>query len=498
MRLTLSQALFASAACSLLLSPAIAGAQAGNDDPAWSIEKPRQTRISLGYSQDLIEVKFRNADRTAPGKAGWTSRHSGALPRLDALTAADGPVLRVTPLFSADVVHDTSHRVDLPALGQWYRMQLKAGQDAAAIIDLLNGMDAVEIAYAAPLPAPPPSVARAPATVQWASPLFVERQGYALAAPNGIDAVHARTVPGGDGTGIRVVDIEYSWNWQHEDLTKLRVPGTWIKQGASISDPFNDNNHGTSVLGEMIADDNGFGVRGLVSGATPHYVNVTSPQTGYNPANAVALAAAKLAPGDVILIEQQFPGPAPCNGYVAPEWIPSIYDAVVSAVRRGIHVVETAGNGNVNLDAGCFGPGFPRGRPDSGAILAGAGGAAATQWCRDSVVPRSRLGFSTHGRRVNLQGWGGCVATTGGRDLYSGGPNASYTQRFNGTSSAGPIVASAVAAVSGAAKARGTSLTPLQMRSLLVETGTPQVGNNGHIGPLPNLRAALDRLAGMP
>ena len=92
MRLTLSQALFASAACSLLLSPAIAGAQAGNDDAAWSIEKPRQTRIGPGYSQDLIEVKFRNADRTTPGTAGWTSRRSGALPRLD--VRGKRPVLR--------------------------------------------------------------------------------------------------------------------------------------------------------------------------------------------------------------------------------------------------------------------------------------------------------------------------------------------------------------------------------------------------------------------
>jgi len=490
--------LLASAAAPALLAPPVGLAADGTPD-RWAIEKPQQTVHSAHDVPDLIEVKFRNADRTRRHRAGWVSAQQGALPELDALTAADGAVVQVEPLFSADVLQHAERAADAPSLDQWYRMRVRPGVDAASVIDQLNRMEVVEIAYPAPLPQLPPSVSPGLDSAPSASPLFVSRQGYALAAADGgIDATYARTVPGGDGTGIRVVDIEYSWNWQHEDLAKLRVPGTWIRQGNAISDPFNDTAHGTAVLGEMVADDNGFGTRGLVSGATPHYVNVTSPQTGYNVGNAVALAAARLSAGDVILIEQQFPGPAPCRGFVAPEWISSVYDAVVSAVRKGIHVVETAGNGNVDLDASCFGKGFPYGRPDSGAILAGAGGAARSSGCTDRVPPRSRQGFSTYGRRVNLQGWGNCVASTGYGDLYNAGRNAQYTQTFSGTSSAGPIVASAVAAVSGAAKARGKTLTPQQMRALLVETGTPQNGSNGHIGPLPNLRAALERLADMP
>ena len=465
-------------------------------------DKPAMTVLGWNDSRTIIEVKFRNDDDTRLRDGRWVSRQRGALAGLDALTATAGPVDRIEPLFSADVLAADAKvagraRAGLPALHQWYRMHLRSGEDIAQVVERLNAMDAVDIAYPAPLPSPPPSSLALPGPA--ASPLLVARQGYAsAAATNGIDAAYARTVPGGDGTGIRVVDIEYSWNWQHEDLTKLRVPGTWIKQGSVISDPFNDNGHGTAVLGEMVADDNGHGVRGLVNGATPHYVNVTSPQTGYNVGNAVLLAGAKLSAGDVILIEQQFPGPSPCTGFVAPEWIPSIYDAVVSVVRRGIHVVETAGNGNVNLDAPCFGRGFPYGRPDSGAILAGAGGSSVPQWCQDRVPARSRQGFSTYGRRVNLQGWGNCVASTGYGQLYNGGRNALYTQTFSGTSSAGPIVASAVAAVSGVAKARGLMLSPLQMRDLLTSTGTPQVGNNGHIGPLPNLRAAITKLDAMP
>jgi hypothetical protein len=39
-------------------------------------------------------------------------------------------------------------------------------------------------------------------------------------------------------------------------------------------------------------------------------------------------------------------------------------------------------------------------------------------------------------------------------------------------------------------------LTPWQLRHLLVATGTPQSAPDQHIGPLPNLPAALDVLFG--
>lgn len=63
------------------------------------------------------------------------------------------------------------------------------------------------------------------------------------------------------------------------------------------------------------------------------------------------------------------------------------------------------------------------------------------------------------------------------------------------TSSAGPIVASAVIAVQSWYKANhnGEVLSPHAMRDLLIETGTRQ-GSGGHIGPLPNIRRAIEAL----
>jgi uncharacterized repeat protein (TIGR01451 family) len=74
--------------------------------------------------------------------------------------------------------------------------------------------------------------------------------------------------------------------------------------------------------------------------------------------------------------------------------------------------------------------------------------------------------------------------------------NDAYTGRFNGTSSASPIVAAAAGIVSSVAQQENELLTPAEVRDLLVTTGTPQDTTTlgalpGNIGPLPNLAAAL-------
>jgi hypothetical protein len=230
-----------------------------------------------------------------------------------------------------------------------------------------------------------------------------------------------------------------------------------------------------------------------VPDAIAQYTNAYNVERGYDLANAVFTAAYALLPGDVMVLEQQAFGPPGCSGYVPVEWIPSVYDAIALATSRGIHVIQAAGNGNMNLDnAACFGSPFPNGRPDSGAIIVGAGGPSAAA-CNSGAPERAKLSFSTYGARVNLQGWGACVTTTGYGDLYNAGVNSYYTASFDGTSSATPIVASTVVALSGILKIRGFTATPQQMRDALIATGTGQTGG-AHIGPLPNLRTALNSL----
>ena len=306
------------------------------------------------------------------------------------------------------------------------------------------------------------------------------------AAESGIDADAASLVPGGQGENVTIADVEYSWNTSHEDLDKAGEAGALVKIGIP-RDPWNSTDHGTAVLGELVGDADALGVTGLVPKATVHLVNADS-NFGYNPEAAVSAAQAVLHAGDVILIEQQAYGPYGCGasqyGCVPVEWGSAMYTAIKSATAAGIVVVEAAGNGQQDLDiTSVYGSPFPAGRSDSGAIIVGAGSECSQPY-------RTRLSFSDYGSRVNLQGWGECVTTTGYGYRYNGGPNALYTASFSGTSSASPIVAAAAAVVSSVAKQQGVAMTPLQIRDLLVRTGTPGA-TGAKIGPLPDLAAAL-------
>jgi hypothetical protein len=317
------------------------------------------------------------------------------------------------------------------------------------------------------------------------TPDFTGSQGYRAAAPSGIDAIGVAGVPGGQGDNVSIIDIEYSWTRTHEDLSSASSASVYIANGTP-TEPFGPD-HGTAVLGELIATANGFGVTGIAPGAGIGVVNASNVERGYDLANSIDLAHSHLASGDVILVEQQASGPE--GSFVPSEWNFAVWSAIVSATSDGVTVVEAAGNGGANLDnTQVYGTPFPSGRADSGAIIVGAG---ASPTCSSS--PRSRLSFSTYGSRVNLQGWGECVATTGYGGLWGSTANDAYTQSFNGTSSASPIVAAAAAALSSRyEQVIGHPPPTSWVRDTLITTGTPQATSvSGHIGPLPNLKAAL-------
>jgi Subtilase family/Fibronectin type III domain len=237
------------------------------------------------------------------------------------------------------------------------------------------------------------------------------------------------------------------------------------------------------VLGELIGRDNGYGCTGLAPDAQPYFFPEYTVEEGGRRATAIAHAISTVSAGDVVLLEMQ----AGINGadYGPAELDPAVWLVVKSGVDAGVIVVAAAGNGAQNLDSAFYDE--YRSRGDSGAIIVGAGSANTAH---------QPLSFSTYGNRVNVQGWGESVVTTGYGDLaqVGGDVNQSYTSGFNGTSSASPIVAASVASIqSYAATSLGRRLTPLEMRTLLIETGTPQ-GSGVHIGPLPNVAAAIQRL----
>jgi hypothetical protein len=321
---------------------------------------------------------------------------------------------------------------------------------------------------------------------------YAADQDYLDAAPTGIDARWAWTQPNGEGAGIGIVDLEQGWIPNHEDLT-AKAPTLIFGDNRDGIGGYKGN-HGTAVLGEMIAVDNTVGVVGIAPAVTSvrmtsHYDAATD--TALHVADAILAAIPVMTVGDVLLLEVQ-------RNYLPSEVDDADFDAIRLAVASGIVVVEASGNGDTDLDAYVNAAGdqiLDRGDVDfrdSGAIMIGAA---------ESALPHDRAWFSNYGSRIDCYGWGENVVSCGYGDLDDGGGNddRTYTDTFSGTSSASPIVAGAALVVQGRHFATtGTRLSPTQMRTLLSTTGTPQGPNvAGAIGVMPDLRAIIETQLGL-
>lgn len=406
---------------------------------------------------------------------------------------------------------------DIPDLSVYYRVSAPE-ERLEELAEQFRGLDMVQGAYIQPPSALPVAEAAVeemeeqqeinamqPSNIDAppASPNFQARQGYLGSAPAGINALWAHTQAGGRGAGVRCIDLEWGWNFNHEDLRE--------NQGGVIAgNNSSNNNHGTAVIGEIGGDRNGLGIIGISPDTHVSAVSFTTLAT----ATAIRTAANRLRRGDIMLLEIHRPGPNSNQGggqfgFIAIEWWPADFDAICYAVARGILVVEAAGNGFQNLDDPIYDRpqrGFPanwsnpfrRGRRDSGAILVGAGAPPPGTHGRNHGPDRSRLGFSNYGRAVDTQGWGREVTTTGYGDLQGGRTkNVWYTDTFSGTSSASPIVVGALACTQGVLRRRGrVPLSPPRARALLRRTGSPQTDAPGRprtqrIGNRPNLRQLI-------
>ncbi|MGP1309592.1 MAG: S8 family serine peptidase [Phycisphaerales bacterium] len=444
---------------------------------------PVGVRITDAHAADVIYVKFLDdADVRA---------HNGGLAHAD-LRIANLPIAQWRPVHDLpparlDAMRTNAERSSGKRLADMtteFFAFVADGRDAQAVLDALNALDAVEVALPVPKPPAPPL-----------PPNFEPNQGYLLASPAGVDALHAWSDAGTRGAGVSIVDLEYVFDASHADLPSVGIIGN------TPVDPGFGPDHGTAVLGQLASLNNGWGTTGIASDSDIYFAG-TFANSVWNVGAAITNSVNALNPGDVILIEQQMGGP---NGEFIPiEWFPSWHNAVVNAVANGFIVVMAAGNGGQNLDDPIFSQGNGGHWPflpenDSGAIIVGAG-AAPTEF-GGTGTPRSRLSFSTYGSRVNLQGWGQRVWTTGYGGAYSAeGPQFEYTSSFSGTSSASPIVAAACALVQSVYKDanEGATLTSRQMRELLASTGAAQQSGSNpatqNIGPLPDIAAAIAAL----
>lgn len=283
-----------------------------------------------------------------------------------------------------------------------------------------------------------------------------------------------------NGAGIKVRDVEYGFNKNHEELHQINTflaTGMTVNTGATID----YTEHGTATFGTVMGHKGTYGISGLAYGASEIILFPEWQTVGYNRVFAVSQSIANSVAGDVIIYEMQTAGFE--GQYVPAEFSSVIWDLTAAASTSGIVIVAAAGNGAQNLNSTFYQTYMNLG--NSGAIIVGAG---------TSNLSHNRISYSTFGTRVDVQGWGENVFTSGYGDAQIIGNDFNqYYTNFAGTSSATAMVAGcAVVLQSYHFSLTGGYLTGPQIRTVLKDTGTAQ-GNaaSGNIGPLPNMQAAM-------
>jgi serine protease len=362
--------------------------------------------------------------------------------------------------------------------------------------------------------------------------IFADDQGYLSDAPVGIGASWAWQSLAGSPSPLQLTmcDLEQGWIPGHQDLNdgsnhsivptpaNSQNPNKFTFGGNRAPGEGSDGYHGTAVLGQLAAT--GTGVKGAATGyakivLASHYrplsdfsAPVSYPFAGTSGHVAAAIVQAlstavnpALKPGDVLLLEVQ-------RDLLPTEVDEADFDAIRLASALGVTVVEAAGNGGAKLDSYTVpetGRSLSRSSSafkDSGAILVGAARAA---------LPHDRAPFSNYGSRLDCFGWGETVTSCGFGDLAGTTVTNYYTNSFNGTSSASPIVAGAAALVqalynkavlqqSNSTQTISLWLDPRALRTLLSDpsTGTRQGPNvAGFIGVMPDLRAIVQSSLGL-
>jgi hypothetical protein len=371
------------------------------------------------------------------------------------------------------------------------------GSAAEELAATLRQWESIEIAYVESPVAPPPT-----------SALFLNEpnlasQGYLDAAGINVLPSWNLNLPGADGVGVGFLDVERGWNLNHQDL----LDSNGLAKVQAMTAAFQDQReHGTRVLGVVVASANHSQIVGIAPNAAARVLSGYSPQTNqWDLANVLLWALPQLPAGDVCLLEVQLNVNFP---HRPVEFEQAIFDVIRTATARGLVVVECAANGALDLDNETDSNGrfiLRRGHPDyrdSGAIVVGSATSAAPHTRRPRAVAPNppcsipQIEHSNYGSRVDCYAWGECVYTL---DTNTAGTNnAIWTSIFSGTSSAGAIIAGvALVAQAIALNSPYGRLTSLQLRALFRNPwlGTPSESPTAdRIGPMPNLSKIIERL----
>ncbi|MBN2053426.1 S8 family serine peptidase [bacterium] len=461
-------------ACVLVCVPHLA---AGSLVPRAVFPKQTGVRVRDCDRWDLVVLKLVEGSSVRLRNGSFTAQEADLTELGQVISSSRG--LRLARLFSRpEDVYDREKATGEAATGRqladlnlYYALGPRSREEADRLLDQLNSLDIVECAYAEPRAVVPWQPIPAPLL----PPSYVDSQDYLEDSPIGVNAYAAWQEPGGRGENVRMIDVELGWNWNHQDL-----PEPFFQGG----DPVANDNHGTAVLGEIAGLGNTFGVTGISPLVQVGGVSIEYNDWPENVASWFDMASAALDPGDVWLIELH--GPGPDGNYVCMEYWQGNYDAIAASTALGRICVEAGGNGSANLDNPIYEGRFDRNQRDSLAILVGAGTphAMEPEW------------FTNYGSRIDANGWGSEIYSTGYGDLYSAdGIDLYYTAEFGGTSGASPMLVGVCCVAQSIYKelTSGEVLAPEDLRAAITETGAPQPPPvTQYIGPRPDLAALLE------
>jgi len=453
----------------------------GREEMEWYAENDSEERETEAFTaRNFVVVKFEDQADLPPEDFGG-SELAGLLP--EGGSTIDPDVV-FHPHFGAvqsGGVSELSRRAQeldpeyaAPNLISYRNIEVPDEHQGDRLVSQLRKLPVVDLAYLHPGPVLPPQV-----------DIMVNpeglNQGYLQPAPDGVDAVHAWTVAGGDGEGQQLADIEWGWNQKHQDLAGHVF--TDVNTGH-----YQKRRHGTRVLGVIASRDNKFDCVGI----TPNLSSLVTVSQWYDASTyftdlAIYQALFEMYVGDVLLIEAQ----TDMYGHkdVPLEAEPGVFDMVRLATALGVVVVAAAGNGGVDLDKVqddnndyIFDAAFR----DSQAIIVGCAQ-------RDSNNQWGRSGYSCHGTRVNCFAWGEGVVTLDSD--YWGNSTTGTINNFEGTSAASAIVAGAALSIQGVAQKKlGNRLAPMNVRDLLSDTGLNTLSQDpvkDRVGVMPDLKQIL-------
>lgn len=374
----------------------------------------------------------------------------------------------------------------------YWRIDRREAGDAAEVARLLAALtDVVDTAYAESrvVSAGPGSSGGASTASASATALLGQR--YLDARPDGVDARFAWNLPGGEGQGVRLVDIEMGWRLTHPALaahTPKVLPDTDRGNRDGVGTFVGD--HGTSTLGVIAATGVGVPVLGIAPRiawlrVASHYNRTTDEELHVAP--AIVQAAKYLRGGDVLVLEAQRVG---VFGLLPTETDLADFEHIQKATDAGIVVIEAAANGARDIDLWRPAADQPQRRLqrgveewDSGAVLIGS--------CVKKVHQggHRRHPTSNFGLRVDCYAWGEAVAAPTATATAD-----SYFEKYSGTSAASAIIAGVAVLVESMHRAAhsGRAVAPETIRDVLsapAPAGTPQkpASDPKLIGVMPDL-----------